>query len=129
MASAIYPKAKEKFLQGIINMSSATIKVALVDTGVYTYSAAHEFYSSITGVVGTPVSLTTKTFTNGSFDADDAVFSAVSGNTIEAIVIYSDTGIAGTSPVIAYLDGLNVTPNGGSISLIWASVSPFIFTL
>ena len=129
MASAIYPKAKEKFLQGGINMSSATIKVALVDTGAYTYSTAHEFYSSINGVVGTPQTLANKTFVNGSFDADDLIFTGVSGATIEAIIIYSDTGVAGSSPVIAYIDGLSITPNGGSITLSWQSVSPFIFTL
>lgn len=32
MANAIYPKAKEQLLQGGINMSSGTVKVALIDT-------------------------------------------------------------------------------------------------
>ena len=46
MASAIYPKFKETILQGGVNMSSSTIKVAMV-TSAYTYSATHQFYSSV----------------------------------------------------------------------------------
>ena len=45
MANAIYPKYKEALLNGGANtdMSAGTVKVALVDTGVYTYNAAHDF--------------------------------------------------------------------------------------
>ena len=50
MANKRYPKFDEALLQGSINMSTATVKVALIDTGAYTYSDAHEFFSSVTGV-------------------------------------------------------------------------------
>lgn len=125
MANAIYPKYKEAILQSAANsnMSSGTVKVALIDTGTYTYSAAHEFYSSVTGVVGTPVTLASKTFTNGVFDAADASFTAVSGATAEALLIFIDTGTAGTSRLIAFIDtgvtGLPVTPNSGDINVTW----------
>lgn len=123
MANAIYPKWKEAIIQGAANSSlTGTVKAALVDLGTYTYSAAHEFYSSISGVVGTPVTLTSgKTYANGLFDADNVVFSAVSGATAEAFIIYIDTGVAGTSRLVAFFDtgvtGLPVTPNGGDINL------------
>jgi hypothetical protein len=124
MANAIYPKYKEAILQSAANsnMSSGTVKVALVDTGVTAYSAAHEFYSSISSaVVGTPQTLGTKTFTNGVFDAADVTYTAVTGATCEAVVIYIDTGTAGTSRLIAFIDtgvtNLPVTPNGGDITL------------
>ena len=122
MASVIYPKAKEALLQGTINMSSGTVKAALIDTGTYTYSAAHDFYNDVSGVVGTPQTIGTKTFTNGLFDGDNVTFSAVSGATVEAIIIYIDSGVSGTSPLIAYIDsgtGLPVTPNGGDIVTTW----------
>lgn len=124
MASAIYPKYKEAILQSAANtnMSSGTVKAALIDTAVYTYSAAHEFYSSVSGVIGTPATLGTKTFTNGVFDAADTTWTAVSGASVEAIIIYIDTGVAATSPLIAYIDsgtGLPVTPNGGDIISTW----------
>lgn len=125
MANAIYPKYKEAILQSAANsnMSTGTVKVALVDTGTYTYSSAHEFYSSVSGVVGTPQTINTKTFLNGVFDGDNVTFSAVSGATVEALVIYIDTGTAGTSRLIAFIDtgvtGLPVTPNGGDITVSW----------
>ena len=40
MANALYPKAKEAFLNGAINMAANTITLALIDTGVYTYSTS-----------------------------------------------------------------------------------------
>jgi hypothetical protein len=133
MANAIYPKYKEALLNGSsnTNMSSGTVKIALVDTGTYTYSSAHEFLSSLSGRVGTDQTLGTKTFTNGTFDAADASWTAVSGNSVEALVIYIDTGVAGTSRLVAYIDtgvtGLPVTPNGGNINLTFDAAG--VFTL
>jgi hypothetical protein len=133
MANAIYPKYKEALLNGSsnTNMSSGTVKIALVDTGTYTYSAAHEFLSSLSGRVGTDQTLGTKTFTNGTFDAANPSWTAVSGNSCEALVIYIDTGVAGTSRLVAYLDtgvtGLPVTPNGGDINLTFDAAG--VFTL
>jgi hypothetical protein len=124
LSNALYNKAKESFLSQnpSIDMDTDTIKVALVDTGTYTFSAAHQYYSSVSSsVVGTPVALANKTVTSGVFDADDAVFSAVTGVSIEAYVVYKDTGSAATSPLIAYFDtasaGLPVTPNNGTITI------------
>lgn len=124
MANAIYPKYKESLLTGDTNISltTGTVKVALVDTGTYTYSSTHQFYSSLSGVTGTSAALGTKTVTNGTFDSADAVLSSISGNQSEAIVFYIDTGVAGTSRLVAYLDtsvtGLPVTPNGGDITIV-----------
>jgi hypothetical protein len=126
MANALYPKWKEQLLQFTTNnnLSSGTVKVALVDTGVYTYNSADQFYSSVSSaVVGTPQTIGSKTFTNGVFDGADVSYTAVSGNTVEALVIYIDTGSAATSPLVAYIDtsvtGLPVTPNGGDINIAW----------
>lgn len=123
MANVIYPKAKESFLSQnpSIDLDTDTIKVALIDTGTYTYSASHQYWSSASSAaVGTPATLANKTIANGVFDADDVTYSAVTGNTVEAIIVYKDTGSAATSPLIAYFDsgtGLPITPNGGNITL------------
>lgn len=133
MANAIYPKYKEALLNGSANtnMSTGTVKIALVDTGTYTYSAAHEFLTSLTGTVGTAPTLGTKTFTDGTFDAADTSWTAVTGATAEALVVYIDTGTAGTSRLVAYIDtgvtGLPVTPNGGNINITFDAAG--IFTL
>ena len=122
MANALYPKAKEKFLDALIDMPSDTIKIALIDTGIYTYSSTDEFWSSASSaIVGTAVTLASKTITNGVFDAADVTFTSVSGSSVEALIIYKDTGSAATSPLIMYLDvaasGLPVTPNGNNIDV------------
>lgn len=126
MANALYPLWKEQLLQFTTNnnLSAGTVKVALIDTGTYTYSAAHQFYSSATAAaIGTPQTIGSKTFTNGVFDGADVTFTAVTGNSVEALIIYVDTGVAGTSPLVAYIDtsvtGLPVTPNGGNIAITW----------
>lgn len=130
MANALYPKWKESLISGAASTAlSGTVKVALVDTGAYTYNAAHEFLTSLTGRVGTDQTLGTKTYTNGVFDAANATFPAVTGATVEALVIYIDTGTAGTSRLVAYIDtgvtGLPVTPNGGDISITWSASGIF----
>lgn len=125
MANALYPKWKEQLLQFTANnnLSAGTVKAALVTAG-YTYSSAHQFYSSVSAsVVGTPQTIGTKTFTNGVFDGADVTYTAVSGSQATSIVLYIDTGVAGTSPVVAYIDtgvtNLPVTPNGGDITIQW----------
>ena len=126
MANAIYPLYKQALLDGAANtdINDLTVKVALVDTGVYTYSATHEFLTSLTGVVGTAQTINTTTVTNGLFDGDNVTYSSVTGNSVEALVIYIDTTVAGTSRLVAFIDsgvtGLPVTPNGGDISITWS---------
>lgn len=125
MANALYPKWKEALLQASSDSAlTGTVRAALVDANTYTYSAAHQFLSSLTGVVGTAQTIgATKTYTDGVFDGANVTYTAVSGNTAEAIVLYIDTGVAGTSRLVAYLDtgvtGLPVTPNGGDITVSW----------
>lgn len=124
MASAVYPTFKAGILQGTWNLSSAVVRAVLIDTGTYTYSAAHDFYNDLSGVVGTEsAAMDGKTFTSGTFDANNVTFSAVTGNTVEAIVLFVDTGNAATDALICYVDsassGLPVTPNGGDIVVAW----------
>ena len=124
MASVVYPKFKEGILQGTWNLSSAVVRGVLIDTGTYTYSAAHDFYNDLSGVVATESgALTTKTFTNGTFDADNITFTAATGVNAEAIVLFVDTGNAATDALICYIDsassGLPVLPNGGDIVIAW----------
>lgn len=129
MANAVYPKYKEALLNASANSAltgtgTTGLWVALVDTGTYTYSAAHEFYSSLSGVVGTDVEISTVTLTNGLIDGDNETWTAVTGATVEALVLYRKNAGANTTwRLVAYIDtgvtGLPVTPNGGDISVTW----------
>ena len=134
MANALYDKGREGFLDGSIDWDTDTIKVALIDTGVYTVNlSTHDMWDDASaGVIGTPQTLGTKTVTAGVADAADATFTAVTGATVEALIIYKDTGTPSTSRLIAYIDtatGLPVTPNGGDITVAWDSGANKIFKL
>ena len=131
MANALYPKWKQALLEFTANndLDGQTVKVSLVTAG-YTYSASDQYYSSVSAsAIGTPQTLTNKTFTDGVFDADDVSFLSVSGAQVVALVIYIDTGSAATSPLVAFIDtgvtNLPVTPNGGDINITWNATGIF----
>lgn len=130
MANALYPKWKEALLQNsadsdLDGSGSTGVYCALLDTGTYTYSSSHEFYSSLSGIVGTDQEIgATKSYTNGTFDGGDLTYSGVTGNSIEALGLYRKNAGANTTwRLIAYIDtgvtGLPVTPNGGNITVTW----------
>lgn len=130
MANKVYPLYMQELYKGTsgtsLNAAEGTTGVycALVDTGTYTYNAAHQYYSSLSGIVGTDQEILTKTVTAGVFDGTDLTYTAVTGNSVEACVLYRKNAGANTTwPLIAYIDtgvtGLPVTPNGGNITLTW----------
>lgn len=133
MANALYPKAREAFLTGAINWSSADIRCCLVRG--YTYVSTHDYIDDVTGAGGTVVassaSFAGKTVTNGTADADDVTFSAVAaGANITSLLIYVEGATDANRRLIAYIDaGLPVTPDGSDIVIQWSSGSDKIFTL
>ena len=138
MANAIFPIYKTAILSGASNTSLTVDDTtdgpfcALVDTGTYTYSASHDFYSDLSGIVGTDQRIASPTVSAGTFDGADLTYTAVSGNTVEALVIYrKNSGADTTWRLVAYIDtsvtGLPVTPNGGNITVTWSGSG--IFTI
>jgi hypothetical protein len=136
MANGLYDAARASFLNGDIDWTNDDIRAILVDTGAYTVNlGTHDFLDDIPGGARIAVSsaLGSKTSTAGVADAADVTFTAVSGATVEAVVIYKHTGTDSTSNLIAYMDtgmtGLPVTPNGGDITVQWANTTNRIFKL
>lgn len=135
MANGLYDTGRAAFLGADVDWLVDNIKVVLVDAADYTVNlATHAFLSDITAVgrVATSGNLASKTATAGVADAADITFTAVTGDPSEALVIYKDTGTAGTSQLIAYIDtatGLPVTPNGGDITVTWDNGANKIFKL
>lgn len=133
--SALYDKGREGFLDGSIDWDTNNIKAVLVDTGAYTVNlGTHDFLDDIASGarIATSGNLTSKTVTAGVADAADVTFTAVSGATVEAIVIYADSGAEATSRLIAYIDtatGLPLTPNGGDVTVAWDNGANKIFKL
>lgn len=135
MANALYDAGREGFLDGSVDWDTDDIRAILVDAGAYTVNlATDKFLSSIAGGARIAVSsaLASKTVTAGVADAADVTFTAVSGVSVEAIVIYKHTGSDATARLVAYIDsgtGLPVTPNGGDITVAWDNGANRIFKL
>lgn len=135
MANALYDNGRESFLRGEISWQGDNIKVALVDSALYTPNLSTDQFLSdvpLSSRTATSANLTTKTTTDGVADADDVTLASVTGNQSEYLVVFQDTGVEGTSRLIAFIDtatGLPVTPNGGDISIQWDAGADRIFKL
>lgn len=127
MANAIYDKFRQARMtaDSNIDLENGDVRVILVDAADYTFSQTHDFLDDVPlgARVATSSALSSKTVTDGVFDAADVTFSAVTGDQSEALIFYIHTGVEGTSRLVAYIDtgvtGLPVTPNGGDIVVAW----------
>lgn len=130
MASYVYPLAKQSFLSGTINLTSASVKVALL-TSAYTYSATDQFRSALTGVIAlSAAGLSGVSVAGGVFSASNLTFAAVaSGSTIAALVGYIDTGNIATDNLIWFDGGFSQLTNGGDILASWDTGANKIFAL
>ncbi len=140
MASALYDKGREGILDNTIDINAGVVRSILVTSSYTVNLATHEDFADLTNTIGASggtgradgVVLASKTFTAGVLDGVDSVLIAVTGAACNAIVQYIDTGVDGTSRLIAYIDtatGLPVTPNGGDITFQWDSGTDKIFKL
>ena len=133
--SVIYPKAGTSFLgqSPSIDLDTDTIRISIGRVSAYTYSASDQFKSAVTTVQDASAALSSVTLTTpqeATFDSADPVFTAVSaGAALNFLVIWKDTGNTATSPVIAYIDGFSVTPNGGDITDQWDNGTNRVFKL
>jgi hypothetical protein len=135
MANFLYEFGKKNMVGGgsQINWTTSAFKVGLLGAGYAPNQATDQFWSTAAGasnvnVVGTPQALAGKALADGSAgnagkviaSSNAVTFSALSGSQVAHVVIYQDTGTAGTSPLVAHWDtgtGLPFTPNGGDLTL------------
>jgi hypothetical protein len=134
MANALYGLGRNKFANGDIDWVNDTIKLYLIDSADYTVNIDVDEYADD---IASAAKVATATLAGNStalgvVDANDTTFTSVTGDVSEAIVIWKDTAVQSTSPLIAYMDtgsGLPVTPNGGDITVTWDSGANKIFKL
>lgn len=122
MANALYDSGRNAFLNGDIDYTNDTIKMALVSEDYTPDLAGHDFYDDISAnVVGTPQTLSNKTAVAGVANCDDVSFGTVaSGSTIGYILLYKDTGSPSASQLIALYDtavGLPFSTSGAEITI------------
>lgn len=131
MANLIYNSFKKELMDGTIgDMTSVTIKVALVTSSYTANQDTHTRYSDITNELSTGSGYTSggatlaskavtvdNTDNEGVFDAADVTWSS-SSLTARGAVVYKDTGVAGTSPLICFFDfGADYTSSSGNFTI------------
>lgn len=125
MANALYDTGRNAILNAGVNWGSDTISMILATSG-YTVNLATDQFLSIlsTNTVGSKVALSGKSSSAGVATCGAVTFTAVpSGSTVIAFVFFKDTGTAGTSQLIGYID----TISSGSVS-ISTTGSNIVFT-
>lgn len=130
----------QKFITACMTASApdlltGNIKAVCVDSADYTPNlAAHEFLSDIpSGARISPISgnLTGKTLAAAIFDADDTLFTSMTGDTFEYVILFEDTGTESTSRLIGIItagSNLPFAPNGTNAIAQWQNSGNRILT-
>lgn len=139
MANALFQSYRTLALTTPPNLSSLTIKAMFVDHADDTpVIATDNFIDDIASAARVPAlgscptlgTKTTGTIAAGVFDAADTVFSTLSGDQSESLILFEDSGVEATSDLLAYWDtasGLPVTPTGANVTVVWSSSGIFTF--
>jgi hypothetical protein len=131
MADVIYNSFKKSLMDGSLDLANDTIKVMLVTSSYAPDADLHDFVDDVTGEAsGTGytaggAALSNKSVTQdnaddeGVFDADDVTW-ADSTITARGAVVYKDTGVASTSPLVCYIDfGADKSSEGADFTIQW----------
>lgn len=135
MANSLYARGKQRILEKQISFKDDDIQVLLVSADYLPDLNVHEFLSDVQAYAlgGGAKPLTDKTTALGVFDAADVSWLKVAaGATAKAVILFKNTGEAGTSPLLAYIDtitGFPVATNGSDITVQWDNGSFKIFSL
>lgn len=150
MANALYDKFREALasfssagLAAAIDLETDTIKAMLADAASYTPNmATNQFFSDVPAAArkgnngnntraDMPALAGKAVDGTGVFDANDVTFTAVpAGAALEYVILFKDTGVDATSPLICLIDtatGLPVTPGGGDVIVRWSNGANKIF--
>jgi hypothetical protein len=115
-----------------VDLDADTIKAMFVDHADDTPLVTNDFIDDIASAARVPAigscpTLGTKTIGTvavGVFDAADTVFTALTGDASESLILFKDTGTEATSDLIVRWDtatGLPLTPNGADVTVVWAA--------
>lgn len=110
MANVWYPAGKRAFARGEVawKFSGGTpIRVLAIDASRYAFSSAHASLSDVAAasrVASAPLSLIDPS-SEGVIDAQDvSIPFPPDAPSVEALIVYADTGTELTSPLLLYID-------------------------
>ena len=136
MANFVYKKAKESMLSGEINLSANSLKVAFIDTSLYTPNQnTDEFLSTVPTAAKKYRSAALSNVSNdlGVLDADDLTI-VYDGASFNAIVFYQHGTADSDSRLIAFIDNSEGLPFAGTsepsaMTMQWNNSSTKIISL
>ena len=108
MADALYDKGRQAFAGGAINLGTDAIKVVPITAGYTPDLANHQYLSDLgANTLGTAAAITFTSDTAGVYKGTvpSPTYTNVPAGTVKYLAIYKDTGVAGTSPLLALIDG------------------------
>lgn len=136
----LFNQAKKNIGNGTIDWDTGTTKVMLVNTTIGATEIDNwDFKDDVTGEVSltnytaggvaiTPSAPTVDTTNNwAEYDATDAAWTNLQAGTVSHGVVYKDTGTAGTSALICFVE-LTTQPNGGNYTIAWHADGVFKLT-
>ena len=141
MASYCFGQFPNKALNGEIDWDTDTIKVSLHTSSFTPNQDTMDYYDDVDNEVsGTGYTSGGATLANASLsydggtnvnklDADDVTWSS-STITARYAVVYKDTGVDSTSPLIGYVDfEEDIISNNGDFTISWSSSGIITFTV
>lgn len=135
MPAAFYDLGRQGFAEAAISWTADTIQTVFIHVPLYTVNlVTHQFLSDVPvgARVGTPQTLASKTASAGVLDADDVLFTALTGPMVGALIIFKWTGADATSRLIIYNDlgiGFGFTPSNLTVPVQWSNTATRIAKL
>lgn len=123
MANAMYPKFKQSLLDKLHDLNTDDFRLMLIDSADETYNSADQYVSDVTGagiVARMSAGLASPTITDGTFDAADPTINSVTGDTVEAVILYAYNASDAAARLACWIDSsptINFTPNGSNVTL------------
>jgi hypothetical protein len=135
MATVLFSKGREGFLDGSLDWDTNDFRVMLVKS-TYTFDDTDVFLADLGSVDnGRTAALGSKTVTSGVADAADITLTATSAVACNALIIFKHTGSDATARLVAYIDsagatGFPITPAASAtISIVFSNGANKIFKL
>jgi len=125
-----YVKGDAKTKQGLIDWDNDTIKVALLSSSYIPDLTNHDFFDDVSlyEITGTGYTQGGNTLTGVTVSSSSNVVSISANNvqwtsaqfTFRYAVIYKDTGIPSTSPLLALVDAGSDQTVNGTLTIQWS---------
>lgn len=128
MSNAWYDKALTRVGSGLLDLNAlSNPKIIAIESGLYSFSQSHEYLSDVIAssrIATTAMASVVFGTVEGWLDAADVVFtSPTASKEVVSLIIFEDTGVEATSPLLIFVDDANILPitteSGKDLEIAW----------